>query len=279
MVIDDLVPAFAAFWADAAALPAAEQLDRWRAYADRHPEVVNDTARWGGVPDGESALSAYPQRMDRIEAFAGRVPGWIAEAAALVLPALGADDLDARCVSMVGLANSNGWVSLFEGRYTLFVAVEQLTGEQEARGLITHELAHVVQLSLGQWPDEGPLGLALYAEGFATVLAAELMPDQTLQDHLWWGTPPNAQWMEEASRAVPEAAREIREHLRGSDSEVERRYFTLRAGHRLPDRVGYLTGVRVLQALRAEHAWPELARWTVPQAIDESERVLRALGG
>lgn len=273
--VRDLVPAFLDFWRQAADAPADRQLTLWREYAACHPEVVDDVTRSGGVPDPVPALARYPELIDRITANAPLAAGWIEEAARLVAPVLRAEDRTVPSVSMVGLARSNGWVSERDGRHVLFLAVEQVPDAVAGRILAAHEMAHAIQLPMPEkpWPQDGPLGLTVFAEGFATLLTAELLPDHGLAEHLWFG-PGHDGWLAECEQRLPAARAEILSCLDTTDPDAERRYLTLNAGHHLPDRIGYLVGVRALEQLRRAYAWPELARWDTDRAMAELRRVL-----
>ncbi|MEV0459121.1 hypothetical protein [Catellatospora methionotrophica] len=275
VLVRDLVPAFLGFWQQAADAPPDRQTRLWREYAARHPEVADDVTRGGGEPDPGPALARYPELIGRITANAPLAAGWIAEAYRLVAPLLRAEDRTVPCVSMVGLARSNGWVSEVSGRHTLFLAVEQIPGADAARILAAHEMAHALQLPLPAtpWPQHGPLGQAVFAEGFATLLTAELLPEYGLAEHLWFG-PGHDAWLHECERLLPVARAEVLSCLDTTDGDAERRYLTLNAGHRLPDRIGYLVGVRALRQLRRAYTWPELARWDTGRAMDELRRAL-----
>ncbi|MFD0599053.1 hypothetical protein ACFQZ4_47715 [Catellatospora coxensis] len=188
---------------------------------------------------------------------------------------LQAQDLTVPCISMVGMARSNGWVSEVDGRHTLFLAVEQIPDADAARILATHEMAHAIQLPMPAtpWPQDGPLGHGIFAEGFATRLTVELLPEYGIAEHLWFG-PGYDGWMAECERRLPEARAEILACLDATDLGVQRRYLNLNGGHHLPDRIGYLIGVHAVEELRQAYTWPELARWGTDRAMAELRRVL-----
>ncbi|GAB4050490.1 hypothetical protein [Catellatospora paridis] len=274
-LVRDLVPAFLDFWAQAADAPPDRQLRLWRGYIARHPEVVADVIRGGGEPDPGPALARYPELIDRIRANGALAAGWFEQAARLVAPALQAEELTVPCVSMVGLARSNGWVSEVDGRPTLFMAVEQLPHDTAARILAAHEMAHAIQLPMPAtpWPEEGPLGHGIFAEGFATLLTTELLPEYGPAEHLWFG-PGHEDWLAECEQVLPAARAEILACLDATDRDVQRRYLNMHAGYHLPDRIGYLVGVRALEQLRKAYTWPQLARWDTDRAMAELRRVL-----
>jgi hypothetical protein len=275
VVVRDLVPAFLDFWKEAGRVPVARQVELWREYVAQNPDVVNDVTRRGDDPEPTEAFSRYPALLERITTNAPLANRWITEAADLVSPALQADHLNVPCVSLVGLARSNGWVSRVDGRHTLFIAIEQVPDEVCAQILSTHEMAHALQLPLSEtpWPENGPLGHGIYTEGFATALTAELMPSFGLAEHLWFG-PGYDDWLAECERLLSAARAEIVQFLDSADRQIKRRYLLLSSDYHLPQRIGYLVGARAVQELRLTYSWPELARWSPDRAMEEMRRVL-----
>jgi hypothetical protein len=63
--------------------------------------------------------------------------------------------------------------------------------------------------------------------------------------------------------------------LIGEEHEVKRCYLRLRSGYHIPERIGYLVGVRAVQELRRTHGRPELARWSTDRAMTQLRRVLQ----
>ncbi|GAB3415353.1 hypothetical protein [Flindersiella endophytica] len=280
VIVRDLVPAFLEFWAMAATKPLDEQVHLWNAYVRQYPDVVNDATRDGGpVPDPRPALQKYPPLIDRITSNGTLVHDWICEAGDLVPQLLDMRDLDIACVSVVGLARSNAWVSQLDGRPSLLVAVEQIQSADFARLLVTHEMAHACQLGIDAtaWLNDQRLGLLLFAEGFATQLTAESFPEHVLAEHLWF-EPGYEQWLADCEPQLRQVAQALRALAHAENPEAEARYFTLRQEpDGIPDRIGYLIGVRVLEVLRATYSWPELARWSPDEALAHVGRALKAL--
>ncbi len=275
IVVRNLVPQFLEFWQRAAPLDEQEQLALWSQYVEQHPEVLNDLRRSGRDPDPRQALGRYPADLALIEANAEPAAGWVRDAAALVAPVLNANHLDLQAVVMVGLGTSNGWVADFAGTPTLFLAVERIPDARAARILAPHELAHAVQLQLPEtpWPEVGPLGQWIYAEGFATALTAELLPEYGLAEHLWFGGGYD-EWLADCLRVLPAAEKAILDDLDSEDDDVIGRYLTRNQKSPFPDRIGYPVGTRVVQDLRRTYTWPELARWSPERATEEVRRAL-----
>jgi hypothetical protein len=261
VTIRDLLPAFLEFWDG----------DRsWEEYVDRHPEVLNDLTRSGRSLDPErvaKALTTYQEQEGRIRANAPHAAHWIDRAAGLVVPLLDAHHIDIDAVAMVGLATSNGWVA--DG--TLYLAVETIPDERSAEILAAHEIAHALQLPLPEqpWPDDKPLGQTVYSEGFATALTAELYPQYSLAEHLWFGNGYD-DWLADCRRHEPAVRAELLANLDSEDDQVLRRFLMVTDDESpFPSRIGYFVGTRILQELRRDHSWPELARWSTERAMDE----------
>ncbi|WP_432948720.1 hypothetical protein ACQPXM_14500 [Kribbella sp. CA-253562] len=276
ITVRNLVPEFLRFWRQAAGQDDQRQLALWHEYVEIYPEVVEDLRRGGHTPDPQQALDLYPTVLEVIETNADAATRWVGEAADLVVPVLDAAHLDLQAVVMVGLGTSNGWVSEFRGRPTLFLAVEQIPETAAPRILAAHELAHAVQLPLPgvSWSDDGPLGQWIYSEGFATALTAELMPEYGLAEHLWFGGGYD-DWLAECLRVLPAAQAAILADLESEDDAVAGRYLYLNRESPFPDRIGYLVGTRLVQELRRTYSWPELASWPPERAMEEVRRALR----
>lgn len=257
------MPAFLAFWDNAP--------EGWEEYVAQHPEVLDDLTRFGAelTPERrDHALAAYREREERIRANAPHGVRWIEEAAQRVAPLLEAEQVDLRGVAMVGVDTSNGWVS----RDTLYLAVEQIPDERSARILATHEIAHALQqpLPAEPWHDDGTLGCAIYSEGFATALTVELFPEYSLAEHLWFGTGYD-DWLANCERQQQQASAAIYQELDSDDGTTLNSYLALGGERDFPTRIGYFVGTRLIQALRRDHTWPELARWSTTRATHELE--------
>jgi hypothetical protein len=261
VVVRDLVPAFLEFWS------APDR--RWEEYVDQHPEVLNDLTRTGRTLEVErlrKVLAGYSDLESRIRANAPHATRWIEEAADRVVPVLEAEYVDIHGVAMVGLSTSNGWVA--DG--TLYLAVEMIPDEKAAEILAAHEIAHALHAPLREqpWPADGPLGLGIYSEGFATALTAELFPQYDLAEHLWFG-PGYDDWLADCEHRQPAARAAILADLDSEDDAVIGRYLTMRDQTDFPKRIGYLIGTQLIQELRRDHTWPELARWSTGRAMHE----------
>jgi hypothetical protein len=167
---------------------------------------------------------------------------------------------------MVGLDTSNGWFS----NGTLYLAMEQIPDERAARILAAHEMTHALQqlLAAEPWPEDSALGCWVYSEGLATALTAELFPEYSLAEHLWFG-PGYDDWLADCERQRDQAGAAIRRDLDSVDDATINQYLALGGEHDLPTRIGYYIGTRLIQTLRHDHTWPELARWSTTRVMGQ----------
>jgi len=150
LVVRDLVPQFLEFWEAAADRPRADQLRLWNAYASAAPLVLDDVTRFGATSfDPEPVLDAYPKLIERIRDNAERIGPWLRDAAGDVTSLVGEPDLPLRCVTLVGLNRSFGWVSVHEGEPWLFIPVELIADEVEA-GIVTAFLGAPVLIAIAR---------------------------------------------------------------------------------------------------------------------------------
>jgi hypothetical protein len=266
VIVRDLIPAFLDFWVD----PKRP----WDAYIGQHPEVLNDLVRSGRTLDSErrnKAFAGYADAEARIRANAPHARPWIENAADRVGTLLGVADADISAVAMVGLFTSNGWVH----DDTLYLAVEMIADPRFGEVLAAHEIAHVLQTRLAEepWPEEGPLGVQVFGEGFATAVTAELYPQFGLADHLWF-EPGHDDWLARCESQRHEAETAILVDIASEDDRVIASFLMMRGETALPRRVGYFVGTGLVQRLQRDHTWQEMARWSPDRALREIESEL-----
>ena len=125
-----------------------------------------------------------------------------------------------------------------------------------------------------EWPEEGPLGYWIFAEGFATQLTAELLPEYSLAEHLWFAAGYES-WIAGCDAVLDVITGEIRDRLDLEEEINERRYLLNTDEHPdVPVRIGYYVGVLAVRELRQRYEWRELARWSPERALSELREVL-----
>ncbi|MET7968073.1 hypothetical protein [Micromonospora sp. NPDC005305] len=270
--VRDLVPDFLACLDECAGTPAAGWPDRWRSrYLARHPDVFRALDRggtWSGAEEVAEVLLGLRDRAadlaDRTEAVRALLPSGVAAVCDALAWSDTADPVE--CVVLVGLHRANGWADELDGRFALFLAVEQLGPPGDDRLLVLHEAAHVVhdrRAGIHAWPDHG-VANALFTEGLATQVSAEVDPGRPDEDYLWFGRPGYRAWLAECRDRWPEILGRVRADLDATDREHHAAYFLMRdspLGGDLPKRCGYLVGLAAVRRLRERHTLPEIAAW------------------
>lgn len=286
--VRDLVPDFLACLDEYAGTPAASWPDRWRSrYLARHPDVFRALDRdgsWSGARELDAILPGLHDRAADLAARAKAVRALLPSGVAAVCDALAwsdpADPIE--CVVLVGLDRTNGWADELDGRFALFLAVEQLGPPGDDRLLVLHEAAHVVhdrRAGIRTWPDHG-VANGLLTEGLATQVSAELDPGRPDEIYLWFGRLGYRAWLDECRHRWPEILNRVRADLDADDPEHHAAYFLMRdsplAGD-LPKRCGYLVGLTAVRRLRERHPLPEIATWSLPRVRAEISGALADL--
>jgi hypothetical protein len=286
--VRDLVPDFLACLDEGAATPAASWPDRWRSrYLGRHRDVFEALDRDGSWSRAEDLAVLLPGLRDRaadLVARAEAVRALLPSGVAAVCEAMAWSDIadPIECVVLVGLDRANGWADELDGRFALFLAVEQLGPPGDDRLLVLHEAAHVVhdrRAGIHAWPDHG-VANGLFTEGLATQVSAEVDPGRPDEDYLWFGRPGYRSWLDECRHRWPEILDRVRADLPATDPEHYAAYFLMRdspvAGD-LPKRCGYLVGLAAVRRLREHHSLPEIASWSLARIRTEISGALADL--
>ncbi|QLD28715.1 hypothetical protein HXZ27_20820 [Micromonospora carbonacea subsp. aurantiaca] len=287
--VRDLVPTYLEYARAADDASPARRSELWRSrYLDRHPDVfaaaLDRAGEWSGGDDLPAALDRLTETRADLSSRAVRLRAELPDAVCAVAGALGwADDRDPlECVTLVGLHRANGWADRLDGRYALFLAVEQLDNPAEERLLVHHEAAHVVHdrlATIRDWPDHG-VAASLLAEGLATEVTTETVAGLPDEAYLWFHRPGYEPWLAECRSRWAEILDRIIADLDATTLDRHAPYFLMRNlpdGGDLPKRCGYLVGLRVVRELRQAHPLPEIARWDLDRAVPKLRRALGAL--
>lgn len=256
-------------------------------YLAGHPDVARALRRDGDWSDAARVAAVLDGLRDRAADLAARaetVRVALPHGVAAVAGALGwsGDGGPVECVVLVGLHQANGWAGELNGRYALFLAVEQLGPPEDLDLLVRHEAAHVVhdrRAAIRDWPEYG-VANALFTEGLATQVTTELDAGRPDEAYLWFGRPGHRPWLDECRRRWPEILRRVRADLDATDAEHHAPYFLMRdsplAGD-LPKRCGYLVGLTAVRRLRRHHTLRDLAAWPLPRVRSEMAAALTDL--
>ncbi|MEA3396505.1 MAG: DUF2268 domain-containing putative Zn-dependent protease [Chloroflexota bacterium] len=280
--VENLIPDFLAFWEQSQDLSLPEQKRLWQTlYEELHRDVFDVYySRWGNPARLEEALLKFPEVVPRLPELSHNIQTRIAGIVTRCARLFAAPEIDLDVVVMVGSFTSNGWLTFFRGKPTVFLALECFATPRYLELLIAHELAHGfhAQCSATPWA-EFAIGEALFGEGLAIVASANICPDATEEETLWFKTG-YADWLAECAARWPELRRRFLADLAKIDEPLYASYFGEKgpaAG--LPKRAGYFVGARVIQSLSQQHTLAELARWSPERAVAETRRTLEGLTG
>jgi hypothetical protein len=234
-------------------------------YEAAHPDVFATYHRgWGRHDRCLAAAADVPRQaatLPVVEARARR----LAQHAERSFRTAGLLDDDLDVVLMVGGHTSDGWVTPFAGRDTIFLALEYLGDPPYDGVLVSHEAFHVAHARHGAsgWPEDGAAGL--FQEGLAVAVSRALHPGLPDSGYLWMDDA-HAAWVEECTDLAPVlAARMLGLLDTPYDDEAVRSFFT---GDRrqpdLPVRAGYWLGDVVARSLLEETPTHELIEWDHP---------------
>ncbi|MFC0033737.1 hypothetical protein ACFFMM_29870 [Micromonospora chaiyaphumensis] len=286
--VRDLVPDFLACLDECAEAPLSHWSDHWRCrYVGRHPDVFRTLDRdgsWSSASDLADVLLRLRDRAADLTTHAEAVRALLPSGVAAVCDALDWSDAGdpVECVVLVGLHRANGWADELDGRFALFLAVEQLGPPGDDGLLVLHEAAHVVhdrRAGIRDWPEHG-VANGLLTEGLATQVSAEVDPGRPDEDYLWFGHPGHRSWLDDCRRRWPEILRRVAADLDATDPEHYAAYFLMRdspVARDLPKRCGYLVGLAAVRRLRERHPLPEIASWSLARVRAELRGALAGL--
>jgi uncharacterized protein YjaZ len=161
---------------------------------------------------------------------------------------------------LVGLFSSDGWVTSFRGRPTLFLAAEYLPECDDV--FYAHECAHVVHRASGF--DGETVAAAVIAEGLAVGVSAELAHGHDDPVYLWMRDGYD-DWFHECVEREDELRRRLRGDLDSEDPDVYAPWFLGRPNDTgLPARCGYFVAQRWIRELGIP--FRELVSWNYERA-------------
>jgi predicted Zn-dependent protease DUF2268 len=158
-----------------------------------------------------------------------------------------------RYLVMVGVGDSNGWVTIFDQHPTLFLAVEVLPDAPYDEILVLHELVHVAHQEQTSYDDdESSVADRLLQEGLATALSARLLPGFDADEYLWFGRPDALRWRRACVEAWDHTIRQILAVAGSREIDDLRRFFggtEMNSTDGVPGRAGYLVGTLGIERL------------------------------
>jgi hypothetical protein len=271
--VESTVPAFLAFWDAAREQPRDVQRRLWHElYEERHQELFDVYfTNWGSAEGLDAALDRFPAEAAAIAARSDELPRRVAEAARGTAAFLDRPEPDLDVQLLVGLFSSDGWVTEFRGRRTLFLAVEYIPPYDDV--FFAHECAHLVHRAAGF--DGETVAAAVIAEGLAVAVSAELVPGHDEAVYLWMRDGRD-EWLAECVAREGELRSQLRADLDSDDTEVYAKWFLGRPNDSgLPSRSGYFVASRLIRELDASSR--EIVCWDYTEARAALESVRWAL--
>ena len=180
-------------------------------------------------------------------------------------------------VFLVGNHTANGWIEEFQGRQTMFVALELLAAPPSDGILFSHEALHLAHMHHGAatWPDD--IGSHLIQEGVATAASRELHPGLSDSAYLWTDDQHDP-WVRECRQAERALTAVVLDEITtpAEAAHVRGLFAPDCQASSLPPRSGYWLGDLLAQHWLSEHSLRDVLRWNHADATDRASDDLRA---
>ena len=289
--IRDVTPDFLEFWRSARNQPASVKEQLWLDLYENPNRALLEIyfSRYGRRTNLESALQRYDEAVDDIRSISPKVRSIIEQIAPKCAELFEQSVYKLPFVLMVGVFNSDAWVTELDGQATTFMALEVESNRRLSSLAITvaHEIAHSFHAqcsSLKQ--DTTTVGEGLLLEGLAVLSSMRLAPGSPEIDYLWPGGEQTVtgqdchDWLHECRSNQRYICEQLLEDFERSDEDRYASYYfsrlqTQREG--IPLRVGYVIGYELIRALHKEHTIAELARWSPGRVMAETRQQLRQM--
>jgi hypothetical protein len=260
--VSSAVPDFLAFWEAAAGESRYAQRRLWHELYEQPNRALFDLyyTNWASPDRLDAALDRFPGEAATISARAPSLPQRITEAAQVTAEFLEQPVPDLDVQLLVGLFSSDGWVTDFRGRQTLFVAVEYVPPYDAL--FFAHECTHLVHHATGF--DGDTVAAAVVAEGLAVAVSAELEPGHEEAVYLWMRDGCE-DWLAECVAREEELSAKLRADLDSEDPDVYARWFLGKPNESgLPARSGYFLSHRWMRDLGVPYR--DLVSWDYERA-------------
>lgn len=187
-----------------------------------------------------------------------------------------AEDATINVVVMVGSGSSDAWVEAFQGRPTLFVALEMLNDPTQDEVLVMHEVIHLAHYHT-LWPIlsvqpnlDDQVGFRVWAEGLAVAGTRRLRPGHPNSAYL---SAPSPHFMNDCHDNLPTIAEALIPSLSRVDPRLASRLCDNSEGRPWPNRAGYWLGDTIAcELLRQGHALADLLSWKPDRVVDAMRR-------
>lgn len=262
MRVDSAVPDFLAFWERAEGEPLEVQRRLWRELYEEPNRDLFDIyyTNWASPEMLDAALERFNSDAGTIAARADSLSRRVADAARATADFLGQPLPQLDVQLLVGLFSSDGWVTSFRDRPTLFLAVEYIPPYDAV--FFPHECTHLVHRAAGF--DGDTVAAGVMAEGLAVAVSAALDPGHGEAVYLWMRDGREA-WLAECVEREEELRARLAADLDSEDADVYARWFLGWPNDSgLPSRSGYFLAHRCIVELGVPYR--ELVTWGYERA-------------
>lgn len=289
--IRDITPEFLKFWNSARNQPASIKKQLWfDLYENPNLDVFEIYfSRYGRRNNIETALQKYDKAVEGIQSISPKISPIIEDITPKCVELFEQSRYEIPFVLMVGVFNSDAWVTEFDGQATTFMALEVDTNMNlpSVEITIAHEIAHSFHAhcsSLKQ--DTTTVGEGLILEGLAVLSSMLLVPDAPEVTYLWPGGEQTVtgqdcqEWLNECRSHQQYICEQLLQDIERSDEERYASYFfsrlqTQRQG--IPLRAGYVVGYELVKTLYEQYSIAELARWSSQRVMSETYQQLHQM--
>ena len=290
--IRDITPNFLEFWNRASNQPLSVQKELWlELYESPNREIFDIYfSRYGRRNNLETALQKYAEIADEIPAVATKVSPIIEQTSPKCAKLFEQSEHEHPFVLMIGVFNSDAWVTELNGKATTFMAMEVKTNRNtpSAEILIAHEMAHSFHAHCSPLKQNTTtIGEGFILEGLAVLSSMYLVPDEPEAAYLWPGGEQTItgrdcqEWVDECRVNQSYICEQALRDFERDDEDRYAAYFfsrlrTQREG--IPLRAGYVIGYDIVKALHNDdYTIAELARWSPERVRAETYQQLRRI--
>lgn len=271
------VPTFLEYWNNAHQKSVDEKKALWSTkYHERWKEIFDVYfTNWGGMGLLDKSIARYSESITNIKSNAEGIEERILKIVDDVERIFGEVDLEINLIILVGFYCSNGWVTSFEGKKSIFVAAEFYDNESYLNMLIAHEIAHVLYHEVGNIDlKNGNLGVSIFDEGIATYVTKIIFKGHDEHEYIWTSDKYYDYW-KKSNDILIELSKDARSVLEFKDSDLYNQYFSMSSSNkRVPIRSGYNIGFNAVKLLSRQYSLQEMTKWNNGMIVSKLQTVL-----
>lgn len=292
-MIRDITPDFLTFWEKAQNRPTTVQRQLWQDLYEGPNRDVFDIyfSRYGNRQNLNSAFQKYDQIVGRVQEIAPHIDRVIEQIVPTCASLFECEEHELPFVLMVGVFNSDAWVTELSGQATTFLALEADVNSKLSSLPITiaHEVTHGLHARCSNLKMNSTLvGEGLFLEGLAVCVSRIVVPDAPEVSYLCPGGEQTLagqdcrEWLDECRNRYTYVCEQLLANITQADEETYASYFWSREQTRrtgIPLRVGYVVGYDLVRQLHQQYPIAEMARWTPEQVMKKTRQQLERLCG